>query len=136
MHYRQLSRYGLCLVGFIPVFSRSRPAQLNLEITLIECPTKCNSSNLWKRNQPISGSCCNPFIYSHGRMASATGSHGLPKFSPGPAMPYLSTPCGRATSETASLPFQEWPACKAGGLRLSSTPLDAPLMGTYVYSRQ
>ena len=27
--------------------------------------------------------------------------HGLPKFSPGPAMPYPSMPWGRATTETA-----------------------------------
>jgi hypothetical protein len=30
----------------------------------------------------------------------ARGGHGLPKFSTGPAMPYPSTPCGRATLET------------------------------------
>jgi hypothetical protein len=31
----------------------------------------------------------------------ARGGHGLPNVSLGPAMPYLSTPCGRATPETA-----------------------------------
>jgi hypothetical protein len=39
------------------------------------------------------------------------GGHRLPKVSPGPAMPYPSTPCGRATPQTA--------------LRPSSTPLEA-----------
>jgi hypothetical protein len=39
------------------------------------------------------------YIFRHGRMAS--GGHGLPKVSPGPAMPDSSMPCGRATSETA-----------------------------------
>jgi hypothetical protein len=35
----------------------------------------------------------------HGLMAE--GGHGLPKVSPGPAMPDPSKPCGRATPETA-----------------------------------
>jgi hypothetical protein len=47
----------------------------------------------------------------HGRMAR--GGHGLPKVSPGPAQPDPYMPCG-------------WPAYRAGGLRLSSTPLDTP----------
>jgi hypothetical protein len=37
--------------------------------------------------------------YPHGRMAR--GDHGIPKVSPGPALPYPFTPCGRATPETA-----------------------------------
>jgi hypothetical protein len=41
-------------------------------------------------------------------------------------MPYPSTPCGRATPETAIRPFQGWPARRAGGLQPSSTPLDTP----------
>jgi hypothetical protein len=44
----------------------------------------------------------------------------------GLAMPYLFTPCGWATPETALWLFWGWPACKAGGLRPSSTPLDTP----------
>jgi hypothetical protein len=67
----------------------------------------------------------------------ARGMHGLPKVSPGPAMPYLSTPCRRATAKTAFCLFIGWPACRAGGLRLSPTPLDTPrhtgLAPSYVY---
>jgi hypothetical protein len=59
----------------------------------------------------------------HVRMAR--GVHGLPKVSPGPAMPYPSTPCGRATLETALQLFLVGPARRAGGLRLSSTPLNS-----------
>jgi hypothetical protein len=59
-----------------------------------------------------------------GRMAR--GCHGLPKFSPTPAMSNPSTPCGRSTPETDLWPFQGWPARKAGGLRPSSTPLVTP----------
>jgi hypothetical protein len=51
---------------------------------------------------------------------------GLPKVSSGPAMPYSSTPVGRATPETASWPFQRWLAHRAGGLQSSSTPSDSP----------
>ena len=36
---------------------------------------------------------------NHGRMAR--GGHGLPKVSPGPAMPNQSIPCGWATPKTA-----------------------------------
>jgi hypothetical protein len=39
----------------------------------------------------------------------ARGGHGLTKVSPGPTIPYLSTPCGWATAETASWQFEEWP---------------------------
>jgi hypothetical protein len=46
--------------------------------------------------------------------------------SPGSAMPYPSTPCGRATPETALRPIQGWPAYRVGSLRPSSTPLDTP----------
>jgi hypothetical protein len=54
----------------------------------------------------------------------ARSGHGLPEISPGPTMPYPSKPYERATSKTASRRFQGWPARRAGGLRLSSTPLD------------
>jgi hypothetical protein len=60
----------------------------------------------------------------HGRMAR--GGNGLPELSPGPATPNSSTSCGRATPETTLWPFQGWPACRAGGLQLSPTPLDTP----------
>jgi hypothetical protein len=53
-----------------------------------------------------------------GRMAR--GGHGLPKVSLGPAMPYPSTPCGRAT-------------CRAGSLQPSSTPLDNGQSPPYAY---
>jgi hypothetical protein len=56
-----------------------------------------------------------------GRMAR--GVHGLPKVSPGTAMPYPCMPCGPATPETA---IQGWPVHRAGGLRPSFTPLDIP----------
>jgi hypothetical protein len=36
----------------------------------------------------------------------AWGGHGLPKVSPGPAMPYPSTPCGRATLKQPYGPFR------------------------------
>jgi hypothetical protein len=58
----------------------------------------------------------------HGRKARG----GLPKVSLWPAMPYLSTSCGRATLETALRPFKRLPACREGGLWPSSTPLDTP----------
>jgi hypothetical protein len=51
---------------------------------------------------------------------------GNPKVSPGPAMPYPSTPYRRTTPETALQPFQGWPAYTAGSLRPSSTSLDTP----------
>jgi hypothetical protein len=41
-------------------------------------------------------------------------------------MPNSSTPCGRATHKTALQTFAGWPARKAVGLLLSSTPLDTP----------
>jgi hypothetical protein len=56
----------------------------------------------------------------HGRMAR--GRHGLPKDSPGPAMPDPSMPCGRTTLEIALRPFLGWPAAQ----RPSSTLLDTP----------
>jgi hypothetical protein len=52
--------------------------------------------------------------------------HGLNKVSLGPTMPYPSKPCRRTTPETTLQSFQEWPARRAGGLRLFSTPLDTP----------
>jgi hypothetical protein len=60
----------------------------------------------------------------HGRMAR--GGHGVPKVSPGTAMPYPFTLCGRATPVMALWPFQEWPARRARGLLFFPTPLDAP----------
>jgi hypothetical protein len=51
------------------------------------------------------------------------GGHGLPKVLLRPAMPYPSKPCGWATPETA---ISGGPSCRAGGLRLSSTPLETP----------
>jgi hypothetical protein len=56
----------------------------------------------------------------------ARGDHGLPKVSPGPAMPYSSMTCGHATPQMALWAFQGWPAHRAGDLRASSTPLDTP----------
>jgi hypothetical protein len=50
--------------------------------------------------------------------------HDLSKVSLGPAMPYPSTPCGRAAQEIALRPFQGWPTHSAGVLRLYYTPLD------------
>jgi hypothetical protein len=38
----------------------------------------------------------------------ARGDHGLPKVSPGPAMPYPSMPYRQATPETALQPFMGW----------------------------
>jgi hypothetical protein len=55
----------------------------------------------------------------HGRMAR--GGHGLPKVSLGPAMSYLSTPCGRATPETVLQVFYTfgYPTPYAYGGRLA-----------------
>jgi hypothetical protein len=50
----------------------------------------------------------------------ARGIHGLSKVSPGPAMLDPSTPCGRATPETALWPFRGWSS------RRSSFLLDTP----------
>jgi hypothetical protein len=61
----------------------------------------------------------------HRRMAR--GGHGLPKVSLGPTMPDPSTTCGRAIPEKGLQLFQLWPACLAGGLRPSSTPLGTSL---------
>jgi hypothetical protein len=69
---------------------------------------------------------CEPMMHSrngiHGRMAR--GGHGLPKSSPGLVMPNPSTPCGRATPETASWPLQGWPTHRVGSLRTSFALLD------------
>jgi hypothetical protein len=54
------------------------------------------------------------------------GIHGLPKVSPRLTMPNPSTPCGRATPQTALRLFGGWPARRAGGLRPSSSSLDTP----------
>jgi hypothetical protein len=48
------------------------------------------------------------------------GIHGPSKA--GPGAPDPSTPCGRATPETALRPFLGSPARRAGGLRLFPTP--------------
>jgi hypothetical protein len=65
--------------------------------------------------------------FFHSRQAClARGLHGLPRVSPGPALRNPSTPCRRATPETAFRPFRGWPAHRAGGLRPSDTPLDTP----------
>jgi hypothetical protein len=63
-----------------------------------------------------------PLIPRQARVAR--GIHGLPKVSSGPAMPNPSTPCWRATPETALRLFRGWPAHRAGGLRPSSTLFD------------
>jgi hypothetical protein len=55
------------------------------------------------------------------------GGHGLPNVSLGPTMPDPSTPCGRATPETALQSFYGWSAHKVGGLWQFSTPLDSPM---------
>jgi hypothetical protein len=57
----------------------------------------------------------------------ARGIDGLPKVSPGPAMPNPSTPCRQSTPEKAIQPFLGWPARRAGGLRPSSTLLDTQM---------
>ena len=67
-----------------------------------------------------------PLNYAFDQGRTGRGIHGLPKVSPGPAMLNLSTPCGRANPETALRLFQGCPACRAGGLRSSSTLLDTP----------
>jgi hypothetical protein len=64
------------------------------------------------------------FVAFYGRMAR--GGHGLPKLSLKPARPYPSTPCERATPETALQPFEEWPTHRVGSLWPSSTSLDTP----------
>jgi hypothetical protein len=56
----------------------------------------------------------------------ARGGHGLPKVSPGPAMPDLSTPGKQATTEMASWLFLGRPARRKSGLRSSSTLLHTP----------
>jgi hypothetical protein len=56
----------------------------------------------------------------------ARSIHGFPKVSPGPSLPDPSTPCGRSIPETTLQTFLGWPARRAGGLWLSSTPLHTP----------
>jgi hypothetical protein len=60
----------------------------------------------------------NPISQQHGRMAR--GGHGLPKVS----LPLYALQV--AIPETALLPFQGWPAHRAGSLRPSCTPLVTP----------
>jgi hypothetical protein len=67
---------------------------------------------------------CHTGLKCHRRMARS--GHGLPKVSPGSAMPDPSTPRERTTPATAMQPFQGWPAHRAGSLRPSSTSLDTP----------
>jgi hypothetical protein len=61
---------------------------------------------------------------NHRRMRR--GGHGLPKVSPGPALPYPATPCELATPKTALWPFLRWPSHRVGGLRPSFALLDTP----------
>jgi hypothetical protein len=61
------------------------------------------------------------FRWNQARMERSI--HGLPNVLPGLAMPDTFTPCRRATPEMALRPFWQWPACRAGGLQPSSTPL-------------
>jgi hypothetical protein len=63
-------------------------------------------------------------IRYHGRMEM--DGHGLPKVSPGLALPYPSMPCGRTTPEVALRLFQGWPTHRASGLQPSSIPLNTP----------
>jgi hypothetical protein len=62
------------------------------------------------------------------------GGHGLSKVSPGPAMPYPSTPCRLATPETALWPFQWWPAPQGGRPAAVFYPFGYPT--PYAYDRQ
>jgi hypothetical protein len=55
--------------------------------------------------------CWWPSPFCHGRRSM--GGHGLPKVSTGPAMPYPSPPCGRATPDTALRQFQGKPTHRA-----------------------
>jgi hypothetical protein len=53
-------------------------------------------------------------------------ANGLPKVSPGPAMLDPSTPCVQTTPKTALRPYTvSYSLTAAGGLWLSSTPLDS-----------
>jgi hypothetical protein len=54
------------------------------------------------------------------------GIHGLPKVSPGLAMPDPSTPCGWASPQTALWPFGGWPARRADGRAAVFYPLGYP----------
>jgi hypothetical protein len=56
----------------------------------------------------------------------ARGGHGLPKASPGPAMPNPFMPCEQTTPEMALRVFMGWPVRRAGGLQPSSTRFDTP----------
>jgi hypothetical protein len=55
-----------------------------------------------------------PNVQGWNQARMARGIHGLPKVSPGPAMPNPPMPCGRATPETALWPFLGWLAPRAG----------------------
>jgi hypothetical protein len=65
----------------------------------------------------------------HGRMAR--GDHELPKVSLELAMPYPSTPYGRATPETALRRFQGW---QGGQLAAISYPFGHPT--SYAYTSE
>jgi hypothetical protein len=56
----------------------------------------------------------------------AWGGHGLPKVSPGPAIPDPFAPCGRATPKTALRLFRGCPTYRVGVLQPSFTLLDIP----------
>jgi hypothetical protein len=83
--------------------------------------------NRERRKNQIYGPLCSDGGHRH----MVRGGHGLPKVSPGPAMPDPSTSCGRATPEKALRLFQGWPACRVGGLRPSSTPFGHPTPYAY-----
>jgi hypothetical protein len=103
----------------------SKKSKINLEMSFKfnlwpnQSPENCLKNN--KNNSDLAWTSA-PRL--HGRMAR--GGHGLPKVSPGPAMPYPSTPCRRTTYETALRLFQGWPAHRAGSLWPFSAPLDTP----------
>jgi hypothetical protein len=80
-------------------------------LTSIECSVSYSSSQIQVNSMQA-------------RMAR--GIYGVPKVSPGPALPNSSTPCGQTTPETVLWPFRGWPAQRVGGLRSSSSPLDTP----------
>jgi hypothetical protein len=66
--------------------------------------------------------CSHSSVHGH----KARSIHGLPKVLLGPAMPYPSTPSGKANSKTALQPFQEWSALKAGSLQSLFNPIGHP----------
>jgi hypothetical protein len=65
----------------------------------------------------------------HGRMVRC--GHGLPEVEPWPVVPDPSTPCRRATPDTALWLFQRWPTHRAGGLLTCFYPLGHPAPYAY-----